>query len=97
VTLSGKLIKKDVTDVASGPTKVPFLVLDKPIDVAPGTAGINDANPAMNQTELQVGFNDYKNAMAMVGTHVTVTGELTPQLTGHHFSPVVLVLADLAP
>jgi hypothetical protein len=100
VKLSGTLVWRDAARLPHGvPTtgKVPFLVLDAPVDVGTGEGEINNVPAQIGQREMQVGFNDLEKARPFFTQHVTVDGELTPQLTAHHHSPVVLVLANLVP
>jgi len=72
-----------------------ILHLARPICVAEGEGGINEAVKGVGSVQLVLSSDQYKTYKDKVGKPVTATGTLFHSHTGHHHTKVLLTVSDL--
>lgn len=90
VTLTGRLVKKDVLSARGGTIKTTFLILDEPISVedTPGAAPAETFGSY--EAERELWYAGATDTASLLGKRVTYRGPLNPMQTGHHHSNVWL-------
>ncbi len=75
--------------------RVPVLILSNPINVRGDPAAEVNIESVRGVRELQLVFLRAMNYSSLVGSQVVVRGKLSHAVSGHHFTPVVMIVESL--
>jgi len=100
VKLRGLLTKQDLPALPSGTMETPetclFLELDPSVAVSQGRDEWDVPERDISRVQLHLSAALHKVAVAMTGNHVSVTGSLFHEHTGHHRTKVLISVTALS-